>query len=528
MKFFLKLISVLAFLFTSPVLAKIDEYKSDLYYANGIMMSDTEEGALGKWEEQVDDLFSNELETYSKISSIRVSYNMSQGFIDDILEAFEQVTRNEWDWQAFTTFITVYLTQHNIQEDWQAHINDLIRQVDSYKQSIKDGHGVIVIAHSQGNYFTNEAYELLDDWMKSYFKMMRVATPANHVAGFVVGAITAPYVTFHNDFINFVITGLPSNRTDTRHHGFPSVAAHDFYESYLKEETTKGDIVRFIEQKIEEHTEAPSQWETDQEFERDTINYRITVKHRFDTSVIMNENERVYPFTPSKKLYPVNGEWVKASCGGENILASWEGQADNEFYMLEGTGEKIKNECGGANTTDGLLEVDLSWKSPDINLTLSVIKDDAEVGDLDDIEGCPKLHWYMATEADVTEGEYFVHINAEYVANIDPALFPEIIKLKIVAPSGGLNISIDISSAACYFYADKDASGGGYGATSSGISNNTWANLTLTYDVKFSPSSAGYTGSTVSIDLTKLVKALVLQSSEISDKIGNEITFYGV
>ncbi|WP_461633052.1 DUF6055 domain-containing protein [Labilibaculum euxinus] len=52
--------------------------------------------------------------------------------------------------------------------------------------------------------------------------------------------------------------------------------------------------------------------------------------------------------------------------------------------------------------------------------------------------------------------------------------------------------------------------------------------LTLTYDVKFSPSSAGYTGSTVSIDLTKLVKALVLQSSEISDKIGNEITFYGV
>ena len=45
-----------------------------------------------------------------------------------------------------------------------------------------------------------------------------------------------------------------------------------------------------------------------------------------------------------------------------------------------------------------------------------------------------------------------------------------------------IGTAIDISSAACYFYADKDASGGGYGATSSGISNNTWANLTLTYD----------------------------------------------
>ncbi len=63
------------------------------------------------------------------------------------------------------------------------------------------------------------------------------------------------------------------------------------------------------------------------------MNYRISVKHRFDTSVIMNE--QVYPFAPAKKLYQVGVEYVKASCDGEQILSTWEGQKDNKFYMID-------------------------------------------------------------------------------------------------------------------------------------------------------------------------------------------------
>lgn len=49
----------------------------------------------------------------------------------------------------------------------------------------------------------------------------------------------------------------------------------------------------------------------------------------------------VYPFNASKKLYQVNGEWVKASCGGENILGeghdipSWDGKKENECLMID-------------------------------------------------------------------------------------------------------------------------------------------------------------------------------------------------
>lgn len=54
------------------------------------------------------------------------------------------------------------------------------------------------------------------------------------------------------------------------------------------------------------------------------------------------------------------------------------------------------------------------------------------------------------------------------------------------------------------------------------------ADVTLTYDVKFPVSSTDYSGSTVEVNITELAKAFVLQSSEISSKIGNEISFYAV
>ncbi|MDD2400322.1 MAG: hypothetical protein PHR75_06945 [Sulfurovum sp.] len=57
-------------------------------------------------------------------------------------------------------------------------------------------------------------------------------------------------------------------------------------------------------------------------------------------------DEMVYPFAPSKKLYQVNGEWVKASCGGENIsgeghdIPSWDGKQDNECLMIDNPQEE--------------------------------------------------------------------------------------------------------------------------------------------------------------------------------------------
>jgi len=336
-----KVIYLLLFLSLS-LFAKIDEYKSDLYYANGIMMNISEKEATKVWSSKVKELFANNQKDYKQLEKIQNSYNRSQGFFDDLFESLEQKISNEFGWKELSAYVTSFLTTHNIQEDWKAHVNDLSKQVANYKKSITSGHGVIVIAHSQGNYYTNEAYEELDDWMKEYFHMFGVATPANHVAGFAVDDTTAPYVKFHNDFIKSVVGGLASNMDDPNSdHNNISIDAHDFYDSYLASENSREKIVNFIQTKIQEQVEKQSQWAVDENSDEGTKKHRITVKHIYDDSITIDEE--IYPFAPKKKIYQVDDldggkSYVKASFGGEQILDKWEGQKKEEqFYKLEGT-----------------------------------------------------------------------------------------------------------------------------------------------------------------------------------------------
>ena len=189
--------------------------------------------------------------------------------------------------------------------------------------------------------------------MKQYFHMFGVATPANHVAGYAAGDTTAPYVKFHNDAIKVIVTGLDSNRIDpnTEHNYEMSYDAHDFYNSYMTAQNTKTDIFNFILNQITAHNNAPSQWQTDQELNKNTKEYRITVKHKFDSGIVAMDGIEVYPFAVDKKLYPLDPnnpddkQYVKASCGGTKILDAdideWENKKENEIYYLEGTGGRI-------------------------------------------------------------------------------------------------------------------------------------------------------------------------------------------
>ena len=58
------------------------------------------------------------------------------------------------------------------------HALDLEPQVDKYEASIKNGHKVLVVAHSQGNLYTQEAYQKLgkrsedhEKWLQNYFEV---------------------------------------------------------------------------------------------------------------------------------------------------------------------------------------------------------------------------------------------------------------------------------------------------------------------------------------------------------------------
>jgi len=80
-KIFLILIFILSYLHAENVTKEINEYKVDLYYANGIMMMESEAEALYRWQNQVDELvlFAHpELQKF--IGKKEIAYNISHGF----------------------------------------------------------------------------------------------------------------------------------------------------------------------------------------------------------------------------------------------------------------------------------------------------------------------------------------------------------------------------------------------------------------------------------------------------------------
>ena len=84
---------------------------------------------------------------------------------------------------------------------------DVTEQVDLYNELIGDSHmRVVLLAHSQGNYFGNLAYKELTPEHRASFGMYSVATPASDVLG-----RNEPYYTEFLDFIHLVPDSLSSN-----------------------------------------------------------------------------------------------------------------------------------------------------------------------------------------------------------------------------------------------------------------------------------------------------------------------------
>ena len=202
-----------------------------------------------------------------------------------------------------------------------------------YNESFKLGHKVLLVSHSQGNLFANRIHDkITPSQYQNYFANFQVASPANEVK-----ATKGGYVTLYGDpIINPIPGSMGGNANGT--------PGHAFISAYLNQSDPYGKIVAGIKQLLPLLDSEISQWETDQEFDINTCNYKITVKHSYDSSIEMAE--KVYPFAANKKLYQVNGEWVKASCGGKNILDAWDGKKDNECLMIDNVEEEkiVKDE----------------------------------------------------------------------------------------------------------------------------------------------------------------------------------------
>jgi len=362
MKYLFKFILAL-FLFSTTLYSNIDECKTDIYFGNGVwnkvFTNDCEEDSAANCSQDVlndlvqSEIIKNDPKLQAKYGEVKLQYNWGQGTMTDILETFYQL-KEAGQVDDLDFFYTVYiLTGGNLSLTlstgaYKALMEPLNRNYEEgnayemwekyYHESFKLSHKVLLVSHSQGNLFANRVYEKITPTKyQAYFANLQVASPASEIK-----AQKGDYVT---GFIDPIINPIPGSMTSNADLDFPG--GHKFVEAYLSSSDTLVKIITKTKQLLAGLDTESSQWELDQELNKGTKDFKITLKHRFDTAITSMQNVEVYPFKASEKLYhvkdntPDGNGWVKASCGGEEVFNSWPTQKDGEEYLINNPEKEI-------------------------------------------------------------------------------------------------------------------------------------------------------------------------------------------
>ena len=348
---------------------------------------------------------------------------------------------------------------------------DVHTQKKAYTQSIIDGHGVIIVAHSQGNLFTNRAYNDLgvsnnpnnDAWMKQYISAIGIASPANNILG-----KNSPYMTFDNDMIWLVPDHLSTNITNPKRYYFTnalgeeietivSVEAHSFLTSYMATDITGNAILGYIEQEVKGHKDKPSQWQP-KNLGCLCKNKYAKMTHIYDPNG-MNQylaNEKVKDFAEGTagKIYRADAgdhsEYVRALDGDrskDGVFTIEPLEEEGACYVLKDDTStmlgKIEVESEETIPKSGIITVELRWKNIDIDMNLEVDMPFGEQ-DIKDV-GCPQEHYYVASEQDVEPGVYPVYVRTD-TSDIDASVIPQRVSLVIHASGEAMTFDFNITS----------------------------------------------------------------------------------
>ena len=124
---------------------------------------------------------------------------------------------------------------------------DLSRQTENYRSVLENGEHVLTVAHSQGNLFTNAAYNsLMEPYINPNFRgvmrIVAVATPASYVAGTPPNAEPL-YTTLKADtFMRILFNALPANQSCYEREYFKHLFVDDYLANDCAAQYIIGDI----------------------------------------------------------------------------------------------------------------------------------------------------------------------------------------------------------------------------------------------------------------------------------------------
>lgn len=407
MKKYFLIVSLLFSLSLHANIPNINECMNDIYFANSILTTEEEADlhvALIKRKLLIEEYDLNEIAIDRQLT-FKKNYNETHGLNLDIYDSFMFLANEEAGWHTYKTImeLIVDLKVGKIVEISAKYLSlskqeqelfdklfetidvtnnldifsdireiDLTKQIKSYRESIRSGHGVIIVAHGKGDIFTAKAYEEMlkpegdrnNAWMDEFVSWISVGSPTREARDLYFG--------FDNDSVAYWSThDLINNPTRSYEYNTPNAVGeyvqkneYDFHkfnyymgeqvrfkdaygERNISTDIVKTKIMTFLHTSIDKHKDRQSQWGVKQEFDKGTKDYKITVKHLHDSNNISMGDTKIYPFAASKKLYHVKDEtpggngWVKASCGGSEVFDYWEDKGTVDDYKLLGTNEII-------------------------------------------------------------------------------------------------------------------------------------------------------------------------------------------
>lgn len=143
--------------------------------------------------------------------SFDLAYNQSYGAMSDLYESLKQkmstdnVVLSFWRWlegsEVVPAIVRDEMTRINALFDFSTRVGtaDLGNHITLYRSKILEGKKVVVVSHSQGNFFANSAYTILYGGATpipaSSFGIVSVANPASFVGG------NGPYTTVSEDIV---------------------------------------------------------------------------------------------------------------------------------------------------------------------------------------------------------------------------------------------------------------------------------------------------------------------------------------
>ncbi len=224
--------------------------ETSLFFANG--MFNSKKSAYNSLDHLTKHL--NETENWNRERSY-LAYNEDENAAYQLLEVYEQKSgdfgktfwRWMWDWSAAPDWFKDSMKAAMVKQDLDGLQGyNLSDHVFRYEEQMDLDRSIVVVAHSQGNFFANNASLILqNDYYPAatQFRIVAVATPA----GFVND--DGPYFTLKSDsVIRLVPAALPPNMVNESPK--PGFFDHRFVDHYLDGRPTGQKIIDAVQSTI--------------------------------------------------------------------------------------------------------------------------------------------------------------------------------------------------------------------------------------------------------------------------------------